>query len=250
MPRFPGRAASGPFRFAAALALLGLSGCVATTTDVDQLQHSLDSMQKSQADLTAKMDQLDTTLNALNERLDDSSKKTALLNQKLDDLQLRLGTRMEGISQLLSAATTQASVPVPGDLYRTAYGDYLSGKTDLAITEFKSFLQRYADSDLAPDAQFFLADAYLAKQDYATARTEFDKYLSSYTDRRAAALLKRSRALRGLDKTADEKATLQAILKEFPDSTEAIAAKDRLKELEPARKKPVRRAKARKKSEE
>src|SRR5437870_3851289 len=110
MPRLLGRPASRFFQLAAVLPLLGLAGCVATTTDVDRLQDSLNAMQKSQADLTSKMDQLDASLSKLNEQLNDNSKKNVLLTQKLDDLQVRLGTRMEGISQLLSAATTQASV--------------------------------------------------------------------------------------------------------------------------------------------
>jgi TolA-binding protein len=222
-----------------ALCALALSGCVATTTDVDRLADSLSTLQKSQADLTVKMDQLDSNLASLNERLTESQKKTSQLIQKLDDLQARLGSRMEGISQLLSAATTQASVPVPSEVYRTAYGDYLSGKTDLAITEFRSFISRYPDSELADDAQFYLADGYLAKQNYAQARTEIDKYLSNYTELRSAALLKRARALEGLKKDADQKATLEALLKEFPDSAEAATAQQMLKDLEPEPKKPA-----------
>src|SRR5207247_6621863 len=64
-------------------ALLILSGCVATTTDVDRLQESLNSVQKGQADLIVKIDQLDTSLTSLREKLDQSQKKMTTLNQKL-----------------------------------------------------------------------------------------------------------------------------------------------------------------------
>ena len=137
------------------IALCLAAGCVATTTDIDRVQESLTdssntlrTLQKSQADLISKMDQLDRSLVSLREKLDENQKRMTSLTQKLDDTQVRLGGRMETISRLLSQATTQASVPVPGELYRSAYVDYQSGKLDLAISGFKSFIERYPESDL------------------------------------------------------------------------------------------------------
>lgn len=190
-------------------------------------------MQKSQADLGVKIDELDHSLLGMREKLDESQKKMTTLSQKLDDTQTRLGGRMELIAQLLSAATTHASVPVPGDLFRTAYGDYQSDKLDLAISGFKSFLERYPASDLGDGAQFYLADCYLKKQNFAQARIEFDKTLSASSEFRAQALLKRSYALAGVNQTAAQKDTLQALIKEFPESPEGQRAKEILKDLEP-----------------
>ncbi len=210
---------------------LAFAGCVATTTDIDRLQDSLDGMRKSQADLAIKMDQLDRSLSSLTEKLDDSQKGVSKLNQKLDDSQSRLGGRMESISQLLSAATTQASVPVPGDMYRAAYGDYLSGKPDLAIAGFKTFLERFPDSDLADDAQFYIADSYLNKKNYSEARIQFDKVLGISQAYRPQALLKRAYALEGSSQSEDQKLTLKTLVKEFPGSSEAQTADQILKDL-------------------
>ena len=206
---------------------------MATTTDIDRLQDSLNQVQKGQADLISKMDELDHSILTLNEKLSDSQKKMGSLSLKLEDTQSKLGGRMERISTLLSEATTQASVPVPGDMYRSAYGDYVAGKTDLAMSGFQTFLQRYPDSDLADDAQFYLADCYLARRDYKTARIEFDKVLGSSADFRKQALLKRASALEGSGNSKDQKITLQTLIKEFPDSTEADSAKEILKNMEP-----------------
>lgn len=217
--------------FLAALTIF--TGCVATTTDIDRLQDSLNHVQKGQADLIVKINDLDRTLGILNERLSDSNKKMTQFTQKLDDTQTKLGTRMELISTMLSAATTQASVQTPSEVYRTSYADYLSGKTDLAISGFKSFLERYPDSDLADDAQFYIADSYLTKKDFNSARIEFDKVLAASREFRAAALLKRSYALEGSKQKSDQKHTLETLIKEFPESTEAQTAKQILEELEP-----------------
>ena len=169
-----------------------------------------------------------------------------VLSQKLDDLQSRLGFRMESISQLLSQATTQASVPVPGEIYRSALGDYQSGKMDLAISGFKSFIERYPTSDLADSAQFYLADSYLSKQNYSEARIQFDKLLSSSKEHRAQALLKRSYALDGMKQAQAQKDTLKVLIKEFPSSSEAQTAKQILEDLQeesqPKKKTPKKKA--------
>ncbi len=210
---------------------LAFAGCVATTTDIDRLQDSLDGMRRSQADLAIKMDQLDRSLSTLTEKLDDSQKGVSKLTQKLDDSQTRLGGRMESISQLLSAATTQASVPVPGEMYRSAYGDYLAGKLDLAIAGFKTFLDRFPESDLADDAQFYIADSYLSKRDYVRAREEFDKVLGVSQSYRPQALLKRAAALEGSRQIEDQKLTLKTLIKEFPNSSEGQTADQILKDI-------------------
>ncbi len=232
------------------LLILTLSGCVATTTDVDRLQDSLNQVQKGQADLITKIGDLDRTIGTLNEKLSASDKKMSSLSSKLDDTQSRLGGRMELISKLLSEATTQASVPIPGDVYRTAYGDYVAGKIPLAVAGFENFLQRYPESDLADDAQFYLADSYLIKKDFKTARVQFDKVLGISQDYRRSALLKRAYALEGLEQTKDQTMTLETLIKEFPDSSEADTAKSILKQLEEAAKSKKSKPAAKKDSRE
>ena len=196
---------------------------------MDRLQGSLHQVQKSQADLIAKIDELDRTLNTLSESLSDNQKSMSSLSVKLEDTQAGLGQRMELISRLLSDATQQSKVAVPGDLYRTAYGDYLSGKFSLAREGFAAYLLAYPNSDLADDAQFYLADCYLKKKDYKTARAEFDKLLSISQEFRASALLHRAYALQGMNLTNDERLTLETLIKEFPNSPESEAAKGRIK---------------------
>lgn len=216
---------------------LTLTGCVATTTDVDRLHGSLKTLQKSQADLVIKLDDLDTTLTVLGEKLDENRDKMTSLSLKLDDTQSRIGSRLETITQLLSEATTQATVAIPGDIYRSAHGDYLAGKIDLAISGFKSFLERYPTSDLANQAQFYLADCHLIKKDYVRARIEFDKLLSISRELRPQALLKRAYALEGSKQTLDQKATLKILIKEYPKSTEAQTAEQILEKSDPKSKK-------------
>ncbi len=219
------------------LMLLALNGCVATTTDVDRLADSMKGMQKTQADLVVKMQELDQDLVRLREELSMSQQKMSQLTQKLDDTHSGLGTKMTQISNLLSAATTHAAVEVPGELYRSAEGDYRTGKVELAISGFRLFLNRYPQSDLAEDAQYYLADSLLLQKDYVQARVEFDVVLSKSRRYRKIALLKRARALAGVEKIPDQVATLQQLIKEFPKTSEADLAQQSLDQISAEQKK-------------
>ncbi|MBI2916167.1 MAG: tetratricopeptide repeat protein [Elusimicrobia bacterium] len=209
---------------------------MATTTDIDYLKETMQAIQKNNADLKSRIGELDQTLASFREELIHNQKKMATLTQKLDESQARMGSKMDQMTQLLSTASVQPSVPLPSEEYRTAYGDYLSGKMDLAIQGFKSFAERYPKSDLLDDAEFYLGDSYLIKKDFAQARVHFDKVLSISEELRAHALLKRAYSLEGMKQTENQKKTLEALVQEFPDSAEAQTAKEILKEV--ARKSP------------
>ena len=219
------------FLFLATAAAISLSGCVATVTDIDRLQDSLTQVQKSQAALLGKLNDLDSRMNMLNERLDENQKKMGTLSVKLDDVQVQLGTKIETISGILTSTASASRPQVPSEVYRTAYADYLAGKTALAIEEFTNFMQQYPNSVLKDDAQFYMADSYLQLNNYNQARVEFDKVLASSLSFRAAALLKRAQALAGTNKAQDQKNTLETLIKEFPQSPEAQSAQQILDQL-------------------
>lgn len=215
-----------------------LSGCVATTVDIDRLHQTMNSIQKSQADLVAKMDTLEQSLVAMREEMRDHQSKVTTLSRRMDDTQQLLGVRMDNISQLLSQTTvaahpSQAQAPavIPGDLYKSAYADYISGKIDLAEKGFKSFIDQYPQSDLNDQALFYLGDCSLVKKDFALALSHFDKVLSISRQLRSQALLKRAHALAGLKRVENERVTLQTLMKEYPNSPEAQTAREMLDEL-------------------
>ncbi len=51
---------------------------------------------------------------------------------------------------------------------------------DRAITGFESFLRKYPNSDLASNAQYWLAECYYAKDDFRKAKREFERVLENY----------------------------------------------------------------------
>jgi len=138
---------------------LVLSGCVATSQDmVDmrddmyQLLNKLNEVQRNQADLSAKMDTVVNKMDMLGSKLEDTQNRMSLLGQRLDDVETNLSQREGKLFEQLSG-TALSSGPMPSDLYRMAYGDFYAGKYDLAITGFKSYLEKYATGALAEAAE-------------------------------------------------------------------------------------------------
>ncbi|HTF80955.1 MAG TPA: tetratricopeptide repeat protein, partial [Cytophagales bacterium] len=53
--------------------------------------------------------------------------------------------------------------------YQTAFNAYNSHKADLAITKLKSFMDKYPNSTYNPDIEYFIANAYMQKNDSTNA---------------------------------------------------------------------------------
>jgi TolA-binding protein len=69
-----------------------------------------------------------------------------------------------------------------GALYTNAYRDYGAGKYDIAMQEFSDYLKYYGNTDLAPNAQYYVADISYRKADYNSALAAFDAVLEKFPD--------------------------------------------------------------------
>ena len=52
------------------------------------------------------------------------------------------------------------------DLYNNATRDRSSGKLDLALNEFSDYLKWYGNTDLAANAQYYIASIHYSQADY------------------------------------------------------------------------------------
>ena len=79
----------------------------------------------------------------------------------------------------------------------------------MAVEAFQEFLKDYGDSDLAPNAQFYIGECYYAQKNYKQAIEEYNKCLDRYpsgNNKLPAAQLKKGYALQALgQKTAAER---------------------------------------------
>ena len=75
--------------------------------------------------------------------------------------------------------------PPPGsslDMYNNALHDYQAGNYDMALTEFADYLKYFEKGAFASNAQYYIGMVHYAKQDYATAKDDFDTVLEKYPE--------------------------------------------------------------------
>ncbi|MFH2071133.1 MAG: tetratricopeptide repeat protein [Elusimicrobiota bacterium] len=216
--------------------LFFLSGCIATSReitelrdDISELRIQMNSLQRNQADLSSKMDTSERSASVLNEKLDDTKNRMSILSQRMDDIYSGLSQRMDIVSEQLSGKTPRLA-PTPGELYKMAYGDYTKGKYDLSIVGFRSYLEKYPQGELAHNAQYYLADSYFNKVDYAAALSEFDRHIEfyNYSDMLPSSKYKKAVCLVELKRHSEAKAVFEDIIKKHPNTHEADQSKQKI----------------------
>ena len=197
------------------------------------------------AGLGSKVDQMSSDFSSVRESVADLTSRLGKLQNQVADLSQAIRT--------LSApppppgATPTAAGPPAGvsaeQLYNAAMRDRTSGNADLAIAQFKDYIQYFGSSDLAPNAQFYIGEIEYLRGDYTAALAAFDKLLEAYPDnaKTADALLLKGRALVKSGFKAEARTEFETLIKKFPSHENAAKAKMELRALAPAA--PVRKKK-------
>jgi tol-pal system protein YbgF len=126
--------------------------------------------------------------------------------------------------------TATASGASPTETYDHAYSDYTAGLYDIAITGFEAFLKDFPTATQAPNAQFYIGQAYLNDGKYDKAVEAFDKVIRQYSSsgRVPDAYYSKGVALRSLKQVDQARASWETVAKNFPDTPAANLAKQAL----------------------
>ncbi|MBW4037703.1 MAG: transporter [Acidobacteria bacterium] len=135
-----------------------------------------------------------------------------------------------------TAATPQAApraTASAGELYRGAYGDYMSAKYALAASEFGDLIKAYPDDNLSGNAYFYRGEIDMRSQKPSAAIKNYDAVLERYPDNAKvpAAHLHKAYALLDMKQTAAGERELHALIARFPVSPEASQARAKLSSL-------------------
>lgn len=179
--------------------------------------------------------------------------------RQFDELQRQIDQVMELASQnnqILNELRDRGSgggfvapIVVPGDAEGGVTGDpgadeattffaaaqqqFRRGSYETARSGFTDFLVNYPDHELAPDAQYFLADTYAAEGDREQALAEYARVSQLWPDsRRAPTALYKSGMLeieRG--NISEARDMFQRVELGYPNSPEAELARDQLRRL-------------------
>ena len=215
-----------------------------------------DNLRKQQNDVVAPVVGLTTRMNGLSDDMRTVSQAVTDLASQISKIQSQLTDLSNAVKVIQTPAPpppgatgTQGPGGIPGgpggqtagavppmssqDLYQQALGDKNGGKLDLALQEFTDYLKYYGNTDLAPNAQFYIAYIHYSQGNYDQAANEFDMVLEKYPDNsktRDAMMYKGMALVRGGHKTQGAD-VFRDIIDHYPRTDSATQACSQLTSL-------------------
>ena len=239
-----------------------LSGCEAlnqnrgpdpVTLRLESLERRLDAIERilangSLVDLTLQVDELQRQVAELQGRVEQAE----YAQQGGTDRQRALYADLDDRLQLLETAFRERPVtaapaadgsaptvlPVPGgsdqENYQAAFGLLREQRYDDAAAAFAAFLAAFPESGLGDNAQYWLAETYYVTGQYTTALGEFQTVIDAYPRSMKVpdALLKIGFCQYELEEWVDARLTLGRVQGEFPDSSAARLAEQRIERMD------------------
>lgn len=115
--------------------------------------------------------------------------------------------------------------------YEAALNNFKAGKYKEASWGFSAFVQKYPDSTLAPNAQFWLGNAFIAQRNCAKAIEAHSVVTTKYADSAKApdSWLAMATCQQEMGNAAAAKRSLETLVAKYPNAPAADTARDRLK---------------------
>jgi tol-pal system protein YbgF len=196
------------------------------STLITQIIDNVNAIRQAQSRVAEGSNSALSEVNGLGERL-------SATNQRIDRVSEQLAELKKIVENLPKLPTfTQITPGNPDQLFAAAYGDYSRGNYDLAISEFRQYVETFPSSEMADNAQYWIGEAYYAKKQYPEAIAEYDKVVTLFPkgDKVPAARYKKAMVLNESGQTDAARAEFQALIKLYPKSNEAVLAKQQIGE--------------------
>jgi len=199
-------------------------------------------------------------------KVDTMANDFAGVRESVTDLSSRMGKLQNQIADINSAikvlaappAPPPAAVPPPATnpnappagvsaetLYNGAMRDKSAGNSDLAIEQFQNYLKWFGNTDLAPNAQYYIGEIKYLRGDLDGALMAFDTLLEKYPDnpKTSDAMLQKGRALVKAGFKAEARQEFTSLVKKFPSHDNAAKARTELAALNGPARTPPRNSK-------
>ena len=190
--------------------------------------HTIDQLKNKQRDLYTDVD------NRL-QRME--SNKPVVSNEpatpEAEDNQETTTDSEESIASEESIDKEPADPAKAGAVYQKAFKLLKESQYDQAHAAFKSFIKDYPDSAFCDNAQYWLGETNYVLQKYELAINEYQALINTFPNSKKAshALLKIGYSYAELRNTDDAKKTLEEVKTQYPGTTAARLADDRLRKI-------------------
>jgi len=200
-------------------------------------EQRFDTVSKAQLELSTQILGLRAEVSRLTGEIETLRHENEQLKKRQQDLYLDLDSRLsrfEGGSGARPSAT--ATTPVVADpaaesrAYESALNQFRASKYKEAAAAFTAFVASYPESDMAPNAQFWLGNAWYAQNKCKEAMEAQLALVQEWPDSSRApdAMLVIANCQRDMKNRAAEQRSLKEIMAKYPDSSAAEEAKRRL----------------------
>jgi tol-pal system protein YbgF len=258
----PAKLFSPACRIAVLVAALGAGQAQAGLFDDDEARRQLmefraatesqfDTQAKAQLDLAGQIQRQTDEIAKLQGLIETLTYELETAKKRQQDFYIDLDTRVRKLESAAAAAPAETPAPAAGTAeapkaaaaapaanpaaetqeYESALGFFKSGKYKEAATAFGAFLQKHPESSLAPNAQFWLGNAWYAQRDCKKAIEAQNQVTAKWPESPKApdAMLAVATCQQELGNGVAAKRSLEALVARYPSSPAAESASQRLK---------------------
>ncbi|MCP1726404.1 tol-pal system protein YbgF [Natronospira proteinivora] len=241
-------------------ATLVLTGCAALAPEDDEQAQRLDELEDrlsqlerlvdsdSLVNLASQLDEVQAELRGMRgeiENLDYQLDGTAErqreiyldVDRRLRRLEVGGAPEADQVPDVHLGQTPTDTPSEEGDpqaAYEEAFGLLRDGRYDAAGEAFEAFLEDHEDSDLGPNARYWLGEVHYVTRDYEQATAEFQRVLDDYpeSNKLADSKLKLAFSYYELERWDEARDLLGEVRENYPDSSAARLANSRLNRMD------------------
>lgn len=243
-----------PLRIALLLAGLGALPAHAGIFDDDEARRQIidqrikaearfDQQAKAQLDLASQIQRQADEIARLRGQIETLNYELETAKKRQQDFYLDLDTRLRKFETQAAAPAVDAAGganPPPAPAadpakesldYEAALGHFKAARYKEAATAFAAFVQKYPDSQLAPNAQYWLGNAWFAQHDCKKAIEAQSVVTTKYPDSAKApdAWLAMATCQQEMGNPTGVKRSLETLIAKYPNAPAAETARQRLK---------------------
>ena len=239
-----------PVRIALLIAALGAVQAHAGVFDDDEARRQVtdlriktearfDQQAKAQLDLAGQIQRQAEEIARLRGQIETLNYELETAKKRQQDFYLDLDTRLRKFETPAAAGDTPSGTAAKpsGDParesqdYESALNQFKAGKYKEAAAGFGAFVQKYPDSSLAPNAQYWLGNAWYAQRDCKRAIEAQSLVTTKYAESAKApdAWLAISTCQQEMGNPTGAKRSLETVIAKYPSAPAADTARERLK---------------------
>ena len=204
----------------------------------------VDQLGKSQLDLANQLQRQSEEIARLRGQVETLTYELETAKKRQQDFYLDLDTRLrkfepQGAGSAAVDSATGANSPAAAAAdparenkeYEAALNQFKAAKYKEAAWAFSAFVKKYPDSSLAPNAQFWLGNAWVAQRNCAKAIEAHSVVTTRYADSPKApdAWLAMANCQQETGNPTAARRSLETVVAKYPNSQAADTARERLK---------------------